>query len=70
MSKEVAKEIVKRAKTDTAFLEALLKDPDTTLKGFDLTEKEKAFFGKADQKMIEGLSDRCFEIQQNKKRAS
>jgi hypothetical protein len=67
MSKEVAKQIVRRVKQEPAFLAALLADPDNTLQPFDLTSEERKFFRLADKSTLEGLSDRCFEIAEQKK---
>lgn len=65
MSKEVAKEVAMKAKRDSAFLDAILKDAETALHGYDLTPKEMEFFRKTDRMMLEGLSERCFELDKN-----
>ncbi len=62
MSKEVAKQVVQRAKQDSTFMDALLKDPETALKDYHLSASERQFFCKTDRQQLEGLSERCFEI--------
>lgn len=68
MTKEVAKQVVQRTKQDSAFLDLLLKDPDAALKEYKLTESEKQFFRTTDKKQLEGLSERCFEIAEQRKK--
>lgn len=62
MSKEVVKQIINQAKENQEFLQAVLKDSDTALQSYDLTEKEREFFRAADGKTLEGLKDSCFEL--------
>lgn len=62
MSREVAKQVVRRTKSDRTFLAALLADAKKALQGYDLTEKEIEFFENADEKTLAGLHDGCFEL--------
>ncbi len=53
MSETVVKEIIERAIEDEAFRTQLFQDPDAALKGYDLTEKERA--------LLDGLTEENFD---------
>ncbi len=53
MSETTVKEIIERAIEDEAFRKQLFNDPDTALKGYDLTDKERA--------LLEGLTEENFD---------
>ncbi|MBI4739777.1 hypothetical protein HY772_09665 [Candidatus Woesearchaeota archaeon] len=67
MSKEAVKQIVLKAKQDEAFMKQLLADPEKTAKGYDLTPEEIKFLKGADRKTLEGLSEKCFELEKEAK---
>jgi len=53
MSKEVVMEIIERANKDKKFRQELFKNPTNALKGYDLTDEERA--------ALEGLDEENFD---------
>ncbi len=62
MSGKTVQEIVLKAQEDVAFMRQLLSDPANTLKDYELTPTERAFFKSADEKTLRGLSPACFKL--------
>lgn len=67
MSKDVVKQIVLKANKDEKFMSQLLADPEKTTATYDLTPEERSFLKTADRKTYEGLSEKCFELEQQAK---